>query len=129
MHILKYRLLIGCKYPAARLMYLLNSHNLSVESPQSIYSIYDILLIDSDNNYSAKLRKIEDSHSVSNFGKIIFLKFFDINFQDFVASLLAEQKSCSRIFFKNGILGVGKSRKSVFFHRIHFFLFETTYCT
>jgi hypothetical protein len=49
--------------------------------------------------YSAILRKIRGSHSVSNFEEIIFLKFFDINFQNFGASSLAEKTNCLKVIF------------------------------
>ena len=52
--------------------------------------------------YSAILRKIRGSHSVSNFTEIIFLKFFDINFENFGAFSLAENKNCLKIIFDHG---------------------------
>jgi hypothetical protein len=39
---------------------------------------------------------------VSNFTEIIFLKFFDINFENFGAFSLAENKNCLKIIFDHG---------------------------
>jgi hypothetical protein len=62
--------------------------------------------------YSTTLRKIRGSHSVSNFEEIIFLKFFDINFQNFGFSSLAEKKLL-KSYFLNSL--VKTTSENIFF--------------
>ena len=72
--------------------------------------------------YSAILRKIRGSHSVSNFTEIIFLKFFDINFENFGAFSLAENKSSLKVIFDHGneFLRLNWSEKHFFYFRFFF---------
>ena len=72
--------------------------------------------------YSTTLRKIRGSISVSNFEEIIFLKFFDINFQNFGASSLAEKTNCLKVIFdpRNEFSGWNYFRKHVFLCRFFF---------
>ena len=72
--------------------------------------------------YSTTLRKIRGSHSVSNFEEIIFLKFFDINFQNFGASSLAEKTNCLKVIFdpRNEFSGWNYFRKHFFLCRFFF---------
>ena len=72
--------------------------------------------------YSAILRKIRGSHSVSNFTEIIFLKFCDINFENFGAFSLAENKSSLKVIFDHGneFLRLNWSEKHFFYFRFFF---------
>ena len=72
--------------------------------------------------YSVILRKNRGSHSVSNFTEIIFLKFFDINFENFGAFSLAENKNCLRVIFDHGneFPRLNSSKKHFFYFRFFF---------
>ena len=59
---------------------------------------------------------------MSNFKEIIFLKFFDINFQNFGASSLAEKTNCLKVIFdpRNEFSGWNYFRKHFFLCRFFF---------
>ena len=68
---------------------------------------------------------------MSNFTEIIFLKFFDINFENFGAFSLAENKNCLKIIFDHGneFPRLNWSKKHfflflIFFQKWHFFGLE-----
>ena len=66
---------------------------------------------------STTFRKIQDSHSASNFEEIIFLNFLDKNFQNFGASSLAEKKVAQKWFLTPEMNSWGETTlENIFFY-------------